>query len=155
MIEAGQPAPDFTLPDQDGNLVTLSALKGSPVVLYFYPKDDTPGCTTEACDFRDARPTYEALGAKVLGVSSDDVKSHGKFAAKLGLNFPLLADVGAVVCQAYGVWKEKSMYGKTSMGVERTTLVIDAEGVVTKVYGKVKVPGHSGEVLGDLQKLSR
>ena len=128
MIEEGQPAPDFTLFDQDGQAVTLSAMKGSPIVLYFYPKDDTPGCTTEACAFRDAEADYRAAGAKVLGVSPDDVKSHGKFAAKFTLPFPLLADPETRVCQLFDVWKEKSMYGKKSMGVERTTFLIDARG---------------------------
>ena len=147
MIEEGQPAPDFTLLDQEGKAVTLSALKGRPIVLYFYPKDDTPGCTTEACAFRDAEADYQAAGAKVLGVSPDDVKSHGKFAAKHNLRFPLLADTETKVCQLFGVWKEKSMYGKTSMGVERTTVLIDGQGVVRKVFPKVKVPGHSDAVL--------
>lgn len=151
MIAEGQPAPDFTLLDQEGKAVTLSTLKGSPVVLYFYPKDDTPGCTTEACSFRDADADYQALGAKVLGVSPDDVKSHGKFAAKYTLKFPLLADTETKVCQLYGVWKEKSMYGRTYMGVERTTVVIDGNGVVRKIFPKVKVPGHSEAVLEALK----
>jgi peroxiredoxin Q/BCP len=153
MIAEGQPAPDFTLPDQDGNSVTLSSLKGSPIVLYFYPKDDTPGCTTEACAFRDAEADYQAAGAKVLGMSPDDVKSHAKFAKKHTLNFPLLADVGSKVCEAYGVWKEKSMYGKTYMGVERTTVLIDAKGVIRKIYPKVKVPGHSEVILEALKSM--
>ena len=147
MIEEGKPAPDFTLLDQEGKAVTLSTLKGSPVVLYFYPKDDTPGCTTQACAFRDAEPDYQSVGAKVLGVSPDPVKSKAKFAAKHALNFPVLADTETHVCQLYGVWKEKSMYGKTYLGVERTTIVIDAKGVVRKVFPKVKVPGHAAEVL--------
>jgi peroxiredoxin Q/BCP len=147
MIEAGQPAPDFSLPDQDGNTVTLASLRGKPVVLYFYPKDDTPGCTRQACAFRDARDDYREAGAEVIGVSPDGVKSHGKFAAKFDLNFPILADEGAAVCTLYGVWKEKSMYGKTYMGVERTTFVIDPSGVVAKVFPKVKVDGHADAVL--------
>ena len=153
MIEEGQPAPDFTLLDQEGKAVTLSALRGKPVVLYFYPKDDTPGCTTEACAFRDAEADYRAAGAKVLGVSPDDVKSHGKFAAKHNLRFPLLADTETKACQLYGVWKEKSMYGKTYMGVERTTVLIDGRGVVRKVFPKVKVSGHSDAVLDALKIL--
>jgi thioredoxin-dependent peroxiredoxin len=153
MIEEGQPAPDFTLADQEGKSVTLSALQGSPVVLYFYPKDDTPGCTTEACSFRDAETDYQALGAKVLGVSPDTVKSHAKFAAKHQLPFPLLADPETKVCGLFGVWKEKSMYGRTYMGVERTTVLIDAKGVVRKVFPKVKVPGHSDAVLEALKAL--
>ena len=154
MLTEGQNAPDFTLPDQHGNGVTLSALKGKPIVLYFYPKDDTPGCTTEACDFRDARADYSKAGAAVLGVSPDDVKSHAKFARKHGLDFTLLADAGAKVCSEYGVWKEKSMYGRTYMGVERTTFVIDKAGVVRKVFAKVKVAGHAGAVLDAIRALS-
>jgi peroxiredoxin Q/BCP len=147
MIEVGQPAPDFTLPDQTGAEVALTSLRGKPVVLYFYPKDDTPGCTTQACAFRDAREDYAKAGAHVLGVSPDGVKSHGKFAAKFDLNFPILADEGAKVCALYGVWKEKSMYGKTYMGVDRTTFVIGPDGTVAKVFPKVKVNGHSDAVL--------
>jgi thioredoxin-dependent peroxiredoxin len=153
MIAEGTQAPDFTLPDQDAKDVTLSTLKGQPVVLYFYPKDDTPGCTTEACAFRDARADYEAAGARVIGVSPDDVKSHGKFIKKHELNFTLLADVGAKICSAYGVWKEKSMYGKTYMGVERTTFLIDRDGVVRKVFPKVKVDGHAEAVLDAIKAL--
>jgi peroxiredoxin Q/BCP len=119
----------------------------------FCPKDDTPGCTTEACAFRDAEADYQALGAKVLGVSPDDVKSHAKFVKKHSLNFPLLADTETKVCELYGVWKEKSMYGKTYMGVERTTVLIDAKGVIRKVYPKVKVPGHSDAILEVLKTL--
>ena len=154
MIAEGKKAPDFTLPDQRGNDVTLSALKGKPVVLYFYPKDDTPGCTTEACAFRDARDDYEAAGATVLGVSPDDVKSHAKFARKYDLGFTLLADPGAKVCLKYGVWKEKSMFGRTYMGVERTTILIDRDGVVRKVFPKVKVAGHAQAVLDAIKALS-
>jgi peroxiredoxin Q/BCP len=153
MIAEGQKAPDFTLPDQDGKDVTLSKQKGKPVVLYFYPKDDTPGCTTEACAFRDARADYEKAGATVLGVSPDDAKSHAKFVKKFELNFPLLADVGAKVCNDYGVWKEKSMYGRTYMGVERTTFVIDRDGFVRKVFPKVRVEGHAGAVLEAIKAL--
>jgi peroxiredoxin Q/BCP len=153
MIAEGQAAPDFTLEDQNGQSITLSSLKGSPIVLYFYPKDDTPGCTTEACAFRDAEADYQAAGAKVLGVSPDDVKSHAKFAKKHTLPFPLLADTGSKVCELYGVWKEKSMYGKTYMGVERTTLLIDGQGVIRKIYPKVKVPGHSDAILEALKTI--
>jgi peroxiredoxin Q/BCP len=154
MIEEGQPAPDFTLFDQDGTAVTLSAIKGSPIVLYFYPRDDTPGCTAEACAFRDAEADYRAAGAKVLGVSPDDVRSHGKFAAKFKLPFPLLADPETKVCQLFDVWKEKSMYGKKYMGVERTSFLIDAQGVIRKVFPRVKVPGHSEAILEALKALS-
>jgi peroxiredoxin Q/BCP len=153
MLETGQPAPDFTLHDQDGQPVTLSTLRGSPVVLYFYPKDDTPGCTREACAFRDARAAYEQLGAKVLGVSPDTVASHRKFADKYGLPFTLLADPDKTVCQAYGVWKEKTLYGRKSMGVERTTVVIDSQGVVRRIFPRVKVDGHAEAVLGALAAL--
>ncbi len=151
MIAEGQPAPDFTLPDQDGTPVTLSGLKGSPVVLYFYPKDDTSGCTKQACAFRDARADYEATGAKVVGVSPDNAKSHTKFIAKYELPFTLLADTETAVCQLYGVWKEKSMYGKKYMGVERTTFVIGADGSIKKIFPKVKVDGHADEVLAAIK----
>ncbi len=151
MAEAGKPAPDFTLLDQQGKQVTLSKLKGSPVVLYFYPKDDTPGCTKEACAFRDAFAEYEKAGAKVIGVSPDDVSSHQKFIKKYELPFTLLADTEKQVCQAFGVWKEKNMYGKKTMGVERTTFVIDAKGVVRQIFPKVKVDGHSDVVLEALK----
>jgi peroxiredoxin Q/BCP len=147
MVEAGKPAPDFTLPDQTGKNVTLSKLKGSPVVLYFYPKDDTPGCTKEACAFRDAFADYKKAGAVILGVSPDNSASHAKFAKKFELPFTLLADQANKVCAAYGVWKEKNMYGKKYMGVERTTFVIDRQGTVAKVFPKVKVDGHSVAVL--------
>ena len=147
MVEEGKPAPEFTLADQQGNKVTLSKLKGSPVVLYFYPKDDTPGCTKEACAFRDGFADYKKAGAVILGVSPDDSKSHAKFAEKFDLPFPLLADHEKQVWEAYGVWKEKSMYGKKYMGVERTTFVIDKKGIVAKIFPKVKVDGHSAAVL--------
>jgi len=153
MIEVGKPAPDFTLPDQNGQDVTLSKFRGKPVVLYFYPKDDTPGCTKEACAFRDARADYEKLGAKVIGVSPDPVKAHLKFVEKYELPFTLVADTEKSVCQSYGVWQEKSMYGKTSMGVVRTTFLIDGKGVVRQVFPKVKVDGHSDAVLEALKAL--
>lgn len=153
MIEAGQPAPDFTLTDQDGNPVTLSKLKGTPVVLYFYPKDDTPGCTKEACAFRDARMDYEKAGARVLGLSPDTVTSHDKFRRKYELPFTLLADPEKTVCEQYGVWQEKNMYGKKSMGVVRSTFVIDRQGIVRKVFPRVKVDGHSDAVLNAINSL--
>jgi peroxiredoxin Q/BCP len=153
MIDVGQPAPDFTLSDQHGALITLSKLKGTPVVLYFYPKDDTPGCTTEACAFRDARSNYEQAGARVLGVSPDDVASHRKFAEKFSLPFSLLADPDRTVCEAYGVWQEKNMYGKKSMGVVRSTFLIDGEGVIRKAYRRVKVEGHSDALLEAIKAL--
>lgn len=143
----GQPAPDFALPATDGNTVRLSDLRGKKVVLYFYPKDDTPGCTKEACSFRDHLGALQQMGVVVLGVSADSIASHQKFAQKYGLNFPLLSDEGAQVATAYGVWKEKKMYGRTSMGIERTTFLIDDQGVVRKVFPKVKVDGHVEEVM--------
>jgi peroxiredoxin Q/BCP len=147
MIAEGTPAPDFTLSDQNGEKVTLSKLKGAPVVIYFYPKDDTPGCTKEACDFRDSFANFKKAGATILGISPDSEQSHAKFAKKFELPFTLLADDDKNVCEAYGVWKEKSMYGKKYMGVERATFVIDAKGIVRNVFSKVKVDGHSTAVL--------
>jgi peroxiredoxin Q/BCP len=153
MLETGKPAPDFTLHDQDDRPVRLSNLKGSPVVLYFYPKDDTPGCTKEACAFRDSQKSYAKSGAIVLGVSPDSVASHRKFADKYGLPFRLLADPDRAVCEAYGVWKEKNLYGKKSMGVERTTVLIDAEGIVRRVFPRVRVDGHADAVLAALSEV--
>ncbi len=153
MVDVDQPAPDFTLQDQTGEDVTLSGFRGKPVVLYFYPKDDTPGCTTEACAFRDARADYEKAGAKVIGVSPDSVKSHQKFAEKHKLPFTLVADTEKTVCQSYGVWQEKTMYGRTSMGVVRSTFVIDGKGVIRQVFRKVKVDGHSDAVLAAIAAL--
>jgi peroxiredoxin Q/BCP len=151
MVQEGKPAPDLTLPDQNGKKITLSKLRGSPVILYFYPKDDTPGCTKEACAFRDAFADYKKAGAVILGVSPDDTDSHAKFAKKFDLPFSLLADHGNVVCENYGVWKEKNMYGKKYMGVERTTFVIDRKGNVARVFPKVKVDGHSAAVLAAIK----
>lgn len=153
MIETGSPAPDFTLPDQDGNDVTLSSLKGSKVVLYFYPKADTPGCTTQACGVRDHLLAYEEAGAVVLGVSPDPVKAVQKFHEKQGLNFTLLADEDHAVCESYGVWGEKSMYGRTYFGAMRSTFVIDADGVVAHVIEKVKPKEHDERVLAVLAEL--
>jgi peroxiredoxin Q/BCP len=150
-VAEGQPAPDFALSDQDGTIVRLTALRGSPVVLYFYPRDDTPGCTTEACAFRDARADYAKAGAQVVGVSTDTVASHRKFADKFELPFRLLSDPEKTVCQAYGVWKLKTLYGRTSMGIERTTFVIDSRGTIRKIFPKVKVVGHSEAVLSALR----
>jgi peroxiredoxin Q/BCP len=154
LIEAGEEAPDFTLPDQDGNDVTLSALRGSPVVLYFYPRADTPGCTTQACGIRDHRADYEEAGAKVLGVSPDTVSAEKKFADKHGLDFPLLGDEDHAVAELYGVWGEKSMYGKTYMGVTRATFIIDPEGKVAKVFPKVSPKTHDEVVLEALGQLA-
>ena len=153
MLEEGKPAPAFALVDQHGKTVALKDFEGKPVVLYFYPKDDTPGCTREACAFRDARADYEAAGAVVLGVSPDTAESHRTFADKYDLPFTLLADPDKEAIAAYGVWKEKNMYGKKSMGVERTTVVIDGDGVVRKVFPRVKVDGHSEKVLEAIRGL--
>ena len=146
MIEEGAEAPDFTLPDQDGEDVTLSGLRGRPVVLYFYPKADTPGCTTQACGIRDHSADYEAAGAVVLGVSPDPVKAVKKFADKQSLNFRLLADEDHAVCETYGVWAEKSMFGRRYWGNLRTTFVIAPDGRIAHVFEKVKPEGHAAEV---------
>jgi peroxiredoxin Q/BCP len=150
MIEPGDQAPDFTMPDQRGEPVTLSELRGQPVVLYFYPKADTPGCTTQACGVRDHAPEYEFAGATVLGVSPDPVKAIAQFADKFDLGFPLLSDEDHSVAEAYGVWVQKSMYGRTYMGMERTTFVIGPDGVVTHVFRRVKPAQHDELVLGAL-----
>jgi peroxiredoxin Q/BCP len=151
-VRAGEPAPDFTLPASTGENVSLSDFRGKQaVVLYFYPKDDTPGCTKEACSFRDLSAEFAAKGAVILGVSPDSVDSHRKFRDKYHLPFTLLADQGAEVATQYGVWKEKSMYGRTFMGVERTTVVIDKDGRIRKVFPKVSVDGHADEVLAALE----
>jgi peroxiredoxin Q/BCP len=146
-LSPGDPAPDFTLPDQDGNPVSLSGLHGQTVVLYFYPKADTPGCTTQACGVRDHRPDYDAAGAVVLGVSPDPVKAVAKFHQKYDLGFPLLADEGHQVAELYGVWVEKSMYGRKYMGNERTTFVIGPDGTIKSILHKVKPAEHDGLVL--------
>jgi peroxiredoxin Q/BCP len=153
VVEQGDQAPDFTLPDQDGNPVALSDLRGTPVVLYFYPKADTPGCTTQACGIRDHRGEYERAGAKVLGVSPDPVAAIRKFADKYTLDFELLADEDHAVAELYGVWGEKKMYGKTYMGVQRATFVIDADGTVAKVFPKVSPKTHDDLVLEALGEL--
>ncbi len=146
-VNPGDTAPDFTMPTDGGGTVTLSGLGGRKVVLYFYPKDDTPGCTKEASGFRDTMPDFSALEAEVIGVSKDTVASHDRFKAKLGLNFRLARDADGKVCEDYGVWVEKSMYGRKYMGIERATFLIDGAGVVRRVWRKVKVPGHVEEVL--------
>jgi peroxiredoxin Q/BCP len=151
MLEVGRPAPDFALKDASGTIVRLADLRGRKVVLYFYPKDMTPGCTREACDFRDRHAMLQAAGAVLLGVSPDSERSHARFAQKHGLPFPLLADPGGAVAAAYGVWKEKTLYGRTYMGVERTTVLIDEEGRLARVWPKVRVAGHAGEVLAALR----
>jgi peroxiredoxin Q/BCP len=150
MIEVGKKAPDFKLKDADGKEVKLSDFRGKKVVLYFYPKDDTPGCTRESCDFRDAIGDFERAGAVILGISPDEVESHRKFRDKYGLPFALLADPERQAIEAYGVWKEKNMYGKKYMGVERSTFVIDEKGVLLKEVRKVKVEGHAAQMLEEV-----
>ncbi len=152
-VEAGRRAPDFTLPADDGSKVKLSALKGKPVVLYFYPRDNTPGCTREACAFRDKKRSLARLGAVVLGVSPDSVASHEKFRDKFKLNFPLLADADHKVAEKYGAWREKTLYGKKSMGIQRSTWLIDAEGKVARVWKKVNVDGHDEAVIEAIKEL--
>ena len=152
-IEAGQKAPAFTLSADDGTKVKLADQQGSPVVLYFYPKDDTPGCTKEACAFRDQQAELKKLGAKVFGISPDDVASHEKFRDKYQLNFPLLADPNHKVAEKYGAWREKNMYGKKTLGIQRSTFLIDPQGKVAKVWKAVKVDGHDQQVLKALEEL--
>lgn len=146
MVEEGSKAPEFRLPADDGSQVSLADFRGRKVVLYFYPKDDTPGCTTQACDLRDNYSSIQAQGGVVLGVSPDPIPSHVKFRDKYQINFPLLSDEGHRVSEAYGVWKEKSMYGKRFWGVERSTFVIDEDGIVVEAWRKVKPKGHSQRV---------
>ena len=146
-LKPGDPAPDFETRDQDGNPVRLSDFRGKKVVLYFYPKDDTPGCTTEACDLRDNYARFLAQGYAVLGVSVDDEKSHRKFIQKFNLPFPLLADVDQQLVNAYGVWVEKNMYGRTYMGTARKTFVIDEAGVIADVIEKVDTKNHTAQIL--------
>ena len=147
----GKPAPDFTLPSTSGEPISLRQYKGKKtVVLFFYPDDETPGCTREACGFRDLTPQFEATGAVILGVSADDLESHHKFKTKNKLPFELLFDADALVSKAYGVWKQKNLYGKKFMGIERTTFVIDRTGRIAQIYPKVKVEGHVAEVLAFL-----
>lgn len=166
LIDPGSPAPDFTLSDQHATPHRLRDYRGKPVVLYFYPKDDTTGCTDQACQFRDDLPRFDTTGAVVLGVSPDSAKSHAKFAAKYDLPFTLLADepVGVdkakklkgtpPVCDQYGVWTEKSMYGRKYMGVSRTTYLLDADGIVVRRWDKVSVPGHAEDVLAVVAELT-
>jgi peroxiredoxin Q/BCP len=146
-IEPGQKAPAFSLPDQDGVVHRLKDYADRPVILYFYPKDDTPGCTTEACEFRDLRPRFDVAGARVLGVSPDEISSHERFRARYDLNFTLLSDPGHTAAEAYGVWVEKSRSGRTYMGVERSTFVIGPDGLLEQAMYGVKAPGHATSVL--------
>lgn len=151
MLEVGKKAPDFSLLNQDEKKISLKNYLGQKVVLYFYPKDDTSGCTKEACSFSDDLPKFNKIDAVILGVSPDSVKSHKKFSEKYKLKFDLLADEEKLVLEKYGVWKEKSMYGRKYMGVERTTFIIDEKGKIKKIFNKVKVDGHNKEVLEALK----
>ena len=153
MPEISQPAPDFTAPVTGGGTVSLSGLRGKSVVLYFYPRDDTPGCTKEAIGFSEHLQTFKDAGAQVYGVSRDTMAKHDKFTAKHELTVPLLADEDGSLTESYGVWVEKNMYGKKSMGIERATFLIDAEGNIARIWRKVKVPGHVEEVLEAVQAL--
>jgi peroxiredoxin Q/BCP len=153
MVKEGKKAPDFTLPSSQGGEVSLKSLRGKPVVLYFYPKDDTPGCTREACAFRDSQAALKKRGAVVLGLSGDSLASHEKFKAKYKLNFPLLADTDKAIAKKYGAWGEKTMYGKKVIGMIRSTFVIDTQGVVRKVFPRVRVDGHAEQVLQALSDL--
>ena len=151
MLKQNSSAPSFSLPDQNGKMQSLTDYSGKKVLLYFYPKDDTPGCTTEACNFRDRLNELKDHGVQVLGVSKDTIASHKKFSEKFDLNFPLLSDENGTLVKAYGVWKEKSMYGKTYMGISRESFLIDEEGNLVKHYEKVKPEEHVEEVLRDVE----
>ena len=152
-LTEGKSAPSFSLPSTNGKKISLKELAGKKVVLYFYPKDDTPGCTQEACDFRDSIKQFQKQGATVLGVSPDPIKKHDKFREKYKLPFTLLSDESKEMLQKYGVWKEKSMYGRKYMGVERTTVILDKEGKIRKIFPKVKVTEHAKEVLKAVQEI--
>ena len=153
MVAEGDTAPDFTLPRDGGSEVSLSSLKGQTVVLFFYPRDDTPGCTKESIGFSEHLQSFADLGAAVFGISKDTVAKHEKFTSKHGLTVPLLSDAESDTCERYGVWVEKNMYGRKSMGIQRATFLIDAEGKIAKIWPKVKVPGHVEEVLETLKSL--
>jgi len=152
-VEIGKPAPDFTLPTDGGGRIRLKDQRGKKLVLYFYPKDDTSGCTAEACGFRDRMPELARRGISVIGVSRDSVASHDKFKSKYGLPFALASDLDGKVSEAYGTWVEKSMYGRKYMGVERSTFLIDGNGKIARIWRKVKVPGHADEVLEAVKAL--
>ena len=152
-LETGDKAPDFTLPTDGGGSVALAKLKGRKVILYFYPKDDTSGCTAEACGFRDTFPNFRKIDAAIIGISKDSVASHDKFKKKYELPFTLASDADGKVCERYGTWIEKSMYGRKYMGIDRATFLIDEKGVIRHIWRKVKVPGHVEEVLAALKAL--
>lgn len=149
-LNIGEQAPDFTLPTDGNGKITLSTLKGHKVVVYFYPKDNTPGCTTESCEFNEQLPEFEKLGTKVIGISKCSIKKHDNFKKKYGFNFPLASDENGTTCEDYGVWKEKSMYGKKFMGIERSTFLIDENGQIAHIWRKVKVKGHVEDVKSHL-----
>jgi peroxiredoxin Q/BCP len=151
-LKEGNPAPTFKVQDDEGNQFDLTQAKGSKVVLFFYPKDDTPGCTKESCEFRDLLPEFHKAGAKVYGISADDVESHKGFKSKYSLNFPLLADVGHKIASAYDVWGPQEWQGKTYEGIKRTTFVIDEDGKLEKIYANVNPVGHAETVLSDIQR---
>ena len=153
MLETGTKAPDFSLPDQDGVMHSLNRYRGKKVILYFYPRDNTPGCTKQACGFRDLYPQFTEKSAVVLGVSKDSVASHKKFQEKYQLSFPILSDTELEVIQAYDVWKEKKLYGKVSMGVVRTTYLIDENGIISKAFGKVKAAQNPEQMLEELNDI--
>jgi peroxiredoxin Q/BCP len=153
MLELNELAPDFRLLDQNGNQHKLSDYRGKKVILYFYPKDDTPGCTTEACQFNEILPNFQGTEAVVIGISADTPESHKKFAEKYNLNFTLLSDPEKEVIQKYGVWKEKNMYGKKTFGIVRTTFIIDEEGKIRKIYNNVKADRHAQKVIEDIKTL--
>ena len=152
-LKIGDKAPDFTLPTDGDGTIALKALRGKKVVIYFYPKDDTSGCTKEACGFRDAMPDFSKIAATIVGISRDPVRAHDKFKEKYSLPFILASDEGGEVCEKYGVWLEKSMYGRKYMGIERTTVLIDEKGVIRGLWPKVKIDGHVGEVLAAAKSL--
>ena len=154
-LKAGESAPDFTLPTDSNNHISLSSLKGKKVVLYFYPKDDTPGCTKEACGFNEALQSFKSLNAQIIGVSKCSPAKHDKFKAKYGLNFALASDEDGKVCEAYGTWIEKSMYGRKYMGIERATFLIDEQGKIAQIWHNVKVPGHVDEVKAAITALKK
>lgn len=154
-LKPGTKAPAFSLPATDGSIIALKDLKGQIIVLYFYPKDDTPGCTAQACDFRDNLGALKKMGVTVLGVSKDSLKRHEKFTEKYDLNFPLLSDEEGTMLEKYGVWIEKSMYGRKYMGIDRSTFLIDENGVIQQIWNNVKVPGHVAEVTKAIKELQK
>lgn len=153
MLEIGNSVPQFSLPDQDGKIHDIKDYKGQWVIIYFYPKDLTPGCTTEACNFQEVLPDFNSIDAVIFGISKDSVKQHKKFANKYNLQFSLLSDENSNICEQFGVWQKKSMYGKEYMGIVRSTFIINPEGKIVKVYPKVKVKEHHTEILNDLKEL--